>query len=247
VVAHPRLDCQSIILGVPLKTDAGRVSQSLAEIVRTPYAPALVAAYYDPANGFAGAMFDGLDPSGLLSDNPHDHFTVDDIAGTSLLDVRFGPAAVRALLGTGIIQEALAAVPKAIPLWKATERDLETTSQLWDLLLEIDGIGRTRASKLLARKRTATVPIVDSVISAALHLEGDTWRPLAKALSDKQVRHDIESLRPSHVSKKLSTLRLLDVVVWMSHSRSTPAVQVQAQVGAPPARDLPSRHRKGRH
>ena len=77
---------------MPLQTDSGRVSQSTAEIVRSPYAPALVAAYFDPTHGFAGAMFDGLHTSGLLSDNPPDHFTVDDIAGASLLDIRFGPS-----------------------------------------------------------------------------------------------------------------------------------------------------------
>jgi hypothetical protein len=136
----------------------------------------------------------------------------------------------------------LANFPEAVPLWETTTEDLGAATHLWDLLRNVDGIGRTRASKLLARKRPHTLPIVDSVISAALQLRADTWRPLAIALGDEHLRNDIENLRPALLSKGVSLLRLLDVATWMTCSRGTAAVQVQIEVGAPPMRALASRH-----
>lgn len=239
----PRRRCDDIVGGMPDATDQARVRQSVAEIVGRPYAQGLVGAYFDQGRGFAGVMFDGLDIEGLLADNPTDRFTVDDITAASLLDVRFGPVAVRALLSSDAIAEALAAVPDCRPLWKATKQDLEAGTRLWRLVRKIEGVGPTRASKLLARKRPHLFPIVDSVIANALHLRDETWRPLAAVLADEQVRRDIDDLRPPHVSKQISSLRLLDVLTWMSHSRSKAAVSAQIAVGAPPTRSIPSPRR----
>ncbi|WP_353953707.1 DUF6308 family protein [Knoellia sp. S7-12] len=224
---------------VPRRTDHDRVRQSIIETVKGPHAHDLVAAYFDQRRGFAGAMFDGLDPGGLLAHNPIDCFTVDDIAAASLLDVRFGPTAVREVLISQEIQSALRAVPAQISLWDASETDLGVATELWSLVRGIDGVGRTRASKLLARKRPRLIPIVDSVIAGALHLGDETWRPLAEALRDPELRQAIDVLRPLPVSKGIGTLRLLDVLTWMSNSRSEAAVSVQIAVGAPPTRSMP--------
>ncbi|UIJ35314.1 DUF6308 family protein [Allobranchiibius sp. GilTou73] len=217
-------------------TDQGSVRQSALEIVSRPYAGALVAAYFDPDRGFAGDLFDGLDSEGLLADNPSDRFTVDDIAAASLLDVRFGPQAVRSLLRCDSIHEALSAVSASARLWDATPAELAQADNLWGLLRAIPSVGRTRATKLMARKRPHLIPIVDSVIAKALHLENETWSPLAFVLKEDQLRRDIDALRPEYVDSRISTLRLLDVLVWMANSRSGSAVLTQTQVGAPPAR-----------
>jgi hypothetical protein len=223
------------------RTDNALVRQSIDEIVQGPYAHGLVGAYFDPSRGFARATFDGLDSDSLLTENPHDHFTVDDIAATSLLDVRFGPTALRALLSDPTLQRALAAVPDQLSLWDADEPALAAATTLWKLVRDIEGVGRTRASKLMARKRPHLIPIVDSVIANALHLGDQTWRPLAECLRDPLLRQDLEGLRPQRVSKDISTLRILDVATWMSHSRSRAAVMVQNELGAPEARTLPRR------
>lgn len=221
-------------------TDNHRVRQAVTDTVHGHHAHGLVAAYFDPSHGFAGALFDGLDPSNLLTKNPRDDFTADDIAAVSLLNVRFGPVAVRSLLTSASIRKALTSVPHDVPLWEATPADLTAVAELWRLVRSIDGVGRTRASKLLARKRPHLVPIVDSVIAAALCLGDDTWRPLATTLQDPQLRHDIDALRPPQVNPQMSTLRLLDVLTWMSHSRSTAAVTVQGGLGAPTTRNIPT-------
>lgn len=181
-------------------------------------------------------MFDGLDSEELLANNPPNRFTADDIAAASLLDVRFGPSAVRALLTSEPIQTALTAVPQDLPLWEVSAQHFAAGTDLWKLVRAIDGVGPTLASKLLARKRPQLVPIVDSVITKALGLQDDAWLPLADTLKDPQLRRDIDALRPAHVSPQLSTLRLLDVVTWMSHSRSKSAVLVQESLGAVPTR-----------
>jgi hypothetical protein len=85
------------------------------------------------------------------------------------------------------------------------------------------------------------LPIVDSVIAEALQLHVDTWRSLARVLKGEHLRHAIDDLRPEQVSQKISTLRLLDVLVWMSCSRSRAAVEVQIELGASRTRDLPRR------
>jgi len=232
------LDATTIIR-MNSRTECVLVRESITEIVNGRYAGGLVAAYFDPRRGFAGELFDGLDPDGLLSDNPIGRFTVDDIAATSLLDVRFGPTAVREVLGSAAIRASLASVPHQVNLWDASGEDLRNATELWNLIREITGVGRTRASKLLARKRPRLVPVVDSVIAHALHLRKETWRPLAAILSDRHLREAIDDLRPTWVSEGISTLRLLDVVTWMSYSRSTAAVSVQVELGAPPARIIP--------
>jgi hypothetical protein len=50
---------------------------------------------------------------------------------------------------------------------------------------ELDGIGRTRASKLLARKRSRLVPVVDDVLRDALGIGDweDSWKLFRDALA----------------------------------------------------------------
>lgn len=224
-----------------VSTDPAAVVERISDAVRSPFAVQLTAAYFDAKNGFAGALFDGLDPSGLLSDNPPDRFAADDIVAASLLDVRFGPVAIRTLLTDTDVNAALAAVPQQVALWEASDDDLTAATRLWDAVRAVPGVGRTRASKLLARKRPDLVPIVDSVIARALALHDETWQPLAETLRSEHLRRDIENLCPATVSSGLSLLRLLDVVVWTTHSRSASAVRLQQAAGAPTTRDLTRR------
>ena len=223
------------------RTDSSDVRRAITGLLERPHTPGLVAAYFDPSRGFAGAMFDGLDPTGLLSHNPKDQFTADDVVAASLLDVRFGPIAVRQLLTSTDIHSALSAVPHEATLWNANEGVLTAASTLWLRVRFIEGLGRTRTSKLLARKRPQLVPIVDSVIVSALQLGSETWRPLADVLADVGLRRELDQLRPSGVDSRVGVLRVLDVMVWMSCSRSTSAVTVQRELGAPTARLLPRR------
>lgn len=196
----------------------------------------LVQAYYEPVPRpyagtrdvmFAGRHFDEL------PDNDPQAFSVGDLAAASLLDVRFGPHAVRELLERGECNELLSTIPQDLALWEATAEDLDPESpawRLWRQLVSIRGVSRTRASKLLARKRPHLMPILDQVIVDRLSLEGlDAWQALRAALVP-EIRDRIDELAPAatdHGARLPTTLRLLDVATWMTYSASGQARAVR--------------------
>lgn len=181
---------------------------------------------------FAGSLFDDL------GDNPPDRFTTDDLLAASLLDVRFKPEAVRALVTEGVADDLLSGVPIDLPLWKANYDavlgEQSAAGQLWLRVRAIPGIGRTRASKLLARKRPHLLPIIDSVVSGALGLgNAGSWSALQTALEDAQVRSAIDGMAPAMDAPAPTTLRLLDVATWMRFSESDNARDVRRSLGLP--------------
>jgi hypothetical protein len=173
-----------------------------------------------------------------LGENPTDRFSADDLVAVSLLDVRFGPEPVRALLVEHVADRLLAEVPTSLPLWEADYDavlgESSSAGRLWRSLRDIRGIGRTRVSKLLARKRPALLPILDSVVGDALGLGGvGSWAALQDALADVQIRTAIDGMARGLDRPAPSTLRLLDVVMWMRFSESTNARSVRQALGLP--------------
>jgi hypothetical protein len=192
------------------------------EALIAPPAQQLVSRFFDPAGPFAGTTFDDL------PDNRRDCFTVSDLFAATLLDMRFRPRAVRAVLGARADQlgQLLAAVPDDVDLWEATDEQLAPAYELYRALRSgsaLAGVGPTTASKLMARKRPRLIPIVDSVIRSALEIKGDSWIDLRAALRAAGVVERIEAMRPSRLSFPVSTLRLLDAALWMRHSRGRAA------------------------
>lgn len=184
----------------------------------------LVATYFDPRSRFAGSTFDALPPV------EPDRLTPSDLLATGLLDVPFGPRAVRVLLEDEreALERQLARIPHDVDLWDATDEQLAPAHDLWGSLkvsLKGLGVGPTRRSKLLARKRPRLVPVVDSTIRAALEIghRDDSWRVLRRALGedDGVLVELIEGLRPEGVlPETVSTLRILDAALWMNLSNS---------------------------
>jgi len=198
----------------------------IVEVVGAP-ADELLLAYFNPDGPFAGSTFDDL------PENPTGEFCASDLVAASLLDVRFGPQAVRPLLAAGpnSISKFLADIPDHVDLWDATEDDLAPAYELWNAVIKLEGVGPTRASKLLARKRPRLIPIEDSVIRKALPLGKDSWVSLRSALRDEHVRKCIEDSRPPGIATTISTLRLLDAATWMRHSNSRAAKKARRLTG----------------
>jgi len=99
--------------------------------------------------------------------------------------------------------------------------------RLWDLLRrnlpgqERWDIGPTRASKIMARKRPHLIPIQDSVVKRVINQQrGDNdWRLWWEALTaDDVLENRAEELRQAINRPELSTLRVLDVLLWYSGS-----------------------------
>lgn len=105
-----------------------------------------------------------------------------------------------------------------------THASYRAADELWNLLIEIDGMGPTRVSKLMARKRPKLIPILDSRVRQ--FYESDTkafWLPLGRALRDEEGRLRIDALRPGATKEgAVTTLRLLDIAIWMSYRGSEP-------------------------
>lgn len=220
------------------------LTDRLRLLVTAPGTAALVQTFYDESGPFAGSLFDTLG-HGSPGHNPANQLVSDDLLAVTLLDVGFMPRAVRTLLEQGQpdgrLGRLLAAVPSNVTLWEATREHLDAASALWLAIKEqtragvLSGVGPTKRSKLLARKRPHLVPIVDSVIRAALapHLDRKTWEPLREALGDADLRNQIESLRPGEGAAQVSLLRLLDTVIWMWCSNGREAKGARAGLSHP--------------
>lgn len=185
------------------------------------------AIFFDREGPFAGSTFDEI------GENPVNGIGPADVVAVSLLDVRFEPRAVRALLeqDSAPLSELLASIPPNVDLWDADDRDLQAADALYQALDSIVGVGETKASKLLARKRPRLFPIVDSVIRRGLPLASSPARELRAALTQPSRRRAIESLRPPDISSSISTIRLLDAAVWMRYSQSRNAKRARQSVG----------------
>jgi hypothetical protein len=204
--------------GDAVRRAAGRLRESLA---RPGVRPA-VAAYFDPAEGFAGMTF------ATLGDNPPDQLTAADLLAVSLLDITWRPDVVRRLLGTDRDRFAglLAGISTGVDLWQATDADLGAVDLAWDTLLDIPGVGTASAAKLLARKRPRLCPITDKVVIRAAGLPGLTWEVLRCLLQDPGARAEVEALRPPEAAGS-SLLRILDVAIWVTQSNSRGAQRVR--------------------
>jgi hypothetical protein len=186
-----------------------------------------IAAYFAEPE-FAGVTFS------TLGSNPAHRITPDDLLAVALLDITWRPQVVRALLDlrSGELAELLAAVPGDVDLWDASDEDLKQVDILWDVLTGIDGIGTASATKLLARKRPRLCPISDNVVIKAVDVPGRTWDTLRCLLQDPAARAEVEALRPP-AAVAVSLLRILDVALWVSHSRTAAARWVRGEVGLP--------------
>ncbi len=174
-----------------------------------------------------------------LGRNPPGEIIPDDLLAVSLLDITWRPQVLRALLGAHRQQfsDMLARVPADTDLWDASDDDLQHIDRLWDALTAIDGIGAASASKLLARKRPRLCPISDSIVIKAVDVPGRTCDVLRCLLLDRTARADVEALRPA-AAAGAGLLRILDVAVWILHSRTAAAQWVREQAGI--AADLAS-------
>lgn len=125
-------------------------------------------------------------------------------------------------------------MPAEAALWEMDEKVYSAVDSIWRALVKLPGVGPTKAGKLLARKRPSLVPIVDDVIVTFLP-PGDRgfWWALHKALLDSTRRDRIDALAEA-LTPTPTTIRVLDVAVWMRCSNSTNARQVRQRLGLPP-------------
>lgn len=162
--------------------------------------------------------------------------TADDLLAASFLSVRFSPRACIGILDhrreevTALLEQ----IPADLDLADLSHDDFKRVLgegspawQLWDLLRGNDGtekenwgIGPTKASKLLARKRPRLIPIWDSVVREEAGLRNSLtqwsdWHEVLTANGGVLAKHLDDIQRRANLPHPISRLRAMDVVLWM--------------------------------
>jgi hypothetical protein len=113
-------------------------------------------------------------------------------------------------------------VPGRDSLWTCDENLLSdggALSDLYTLIREKDGLGQVTASKLLATKFPAVVPIRDSKVETLLGLEKsrEWWAPIRGlfSTSGRSLAEHLNGLQVPVEVGTVTTLRRLDVILWM--------------------------------
>lgn len=191
-------------------------------------AVALLRRYYGKtyldAGCYTGAFFDSWAPQNRVADS--NRFTADDLVAITFLSVAVKAGAARELLVTRAARfaELLDAVGPDRDLVDETD-GLTPAAPI--LLLEnelrvVTDVGRTIATKLMARKRPRLVPIYDVVVGRVLNTEKVHRDPIREALrADGGALHArlLRIRAAAALPDEISALRVLDVISWM-HGKS---------------------------
>lgn len=86
---------------------------------------------------------------------------------------------------------------------------------LWRSLQGIEGLGWTKLSKLMARKRPALLPVYDERVAFRLELGKEFWHPMYDWITNADLVTSLRQLRGEVGGiEDITLLRLLDVAVW---------------------------------
>jgi len=155
-------------------------------------------------------------------------FTPWDILAVEALSVSVPTETVRWLLKANTdCHELLAESHRSLvadqdSLWACEEKLLQdggALSELYTLIREKDGLGYVTASKLLATKFPAVVPIRDSKVETLLGLEKsrEWWSPIRSLFvaDGESLAEYLDELKVPAEVGNVTTLRRLDVILWM--------------------------------
>ena len=105
-------------------------------------------------------------------------------------------------------------------------------NRLWDELVKKEriGLGGVKASKLMAAKYPGLVPIFDSQVSQLLGAEknGPWWKPMRELVIE--VKPVLDKLTLARDDIQVTTLRKLDVVLWMKAHKKLSRLAIASAV-----------------
>jgi hypothetical protein len=173
---------------------------------------------------YTGARFDILDGGGGR-DAVRDVITPHDLLAVACLDVMVPtPVALELVEGQlgREIGKHLRDIPTDTALGEAGARDRvalgSPARDVWELLEASDNVGWVIAGKVLARKRPRLIPVWDNVVKCAFGRPRGAWLWLDERLQDGRLIKELDRLhRAAELPELVSSLRVLDVVIWMRH------------------------------
>lgn len=233
---------------MPSQTTQADLATPLRRLLSSPRARADLETYFaepeNPDAGYAGRHFERLAGGGDRSDRAH-VITAEDLVAVQTLSVTVKhKTSVQLLEGhLGLqVSRYLRDIPTDVTMLDPQAARLisegSPADQCWRLLVSdaAPGIGWVTAGKLLARKRPHLIPVYDQVLSCALGSPGNFWTDLHRVLvDDEEVRNTLTELH-ARAPRHISHLRVLDVVIWMSHKDEHRAV---CKAGSPGDDELP--------
>ena len=168
---------------------------------------------------YSGGQFEFLCGGGNRGETAN-RITADDIVAVSLLGVDVPAFASLQILGPDSrrISGLLEQLPR---LQKLGETEIDAlldpshpAMRLWVLLRSIPGMGSTKVSKLMARKRPHLIPVYDSIIGSALGGIDGHWERVHEAVTKNvEVLSAIRSA--AGLTTRVPLIRVIDVAVWM--------------------------------
>lgn len=195
----------------------------------------LVAAYYrrtaDGLPAYTGSYFNSWSGGGDSGEN-RDAITADDLIAVSFLSVKIPGEAAIGFLDThkDKISSLLMDIPGDRALSEVSPAAFRkilgkdsAAMELWHVLRGRDtgkwDVGRTKASKIMARKRPHLIPIYDSIVAPQMGLKNsdDQWITWHGAFMENHgLPQRLQQIRDkSGVEEPISDLRVMDIVLWM--------------------------------
>ena len=204
--------------------------ETLLAVVDDPRSISDLTDYFQPARApgtsphYSGSRFEFLAGGG---DRPATASTItaDDLVAVTLLSVQVPGDVALQLLEGGLgadVTRHLEQIPTDVGIGDAAAVELFAASSharvAWDLLEAPHGMGWVITGKLLARKRPRLVPVYDRVVQCAVGRPDGFWNWLLSVFADGRLEERLRDARArAGVSPHVSTLRVLDVIVWMRH------------------------------
>jgi Family of unknown function (DUF6308) len=195
----------------------------LLDVVLEPAAEPNLSSYFASK---AGRWFEALGGGG---DRPATRFviTAEDLVAVQMLSVQV-PAEVAARLLEGDLGRRItaqlieidAAAELGTPAAAALVEDGSAAHRAWSLLDAEPKVGWVIAGKIMARKRPHLLPVYDDVVRCHFGGPARFWVSLHNRLAqdDEHLRLALAGLRTrAAVPPTVSTLRVLDVLLWMRH------------------------------
>jgi hypothetical protein len=172
---------------------------------------------YFHSGRYTGGRFERLDPADAAA-HPN-VITATDLVAVSTLGVDVPAGASLTILETH--RDTLSTLLAGIPHTLIQEVDYAVLTKdhpawdLWDVLRGIHGLGPTKTSKILARKRPTLIPVQDRRVLARLQPGSSYWTFLWDWFQQPRHVAGITQLRDEVGGiDDISLLRVLDVTVW---------------------------------